>query len=262
MDDSTYNRLVAELYEQIMDATDEVDPDAIEADMMGGRLDLTAADGSKCILTTQPGPQQIWVAGAGEGVHFGYDDDAGAWLDAKNPDRELGAWVTSVVKSISGEELALVPRAIPGLLLLLGVLLVLGAPATALAACPSNVPILNTLTCNSEINSQVVHTASSQLGGPCGSNECYSCGAPFADEQQLGPEGVYEFTCQVSGEVTLLVTNLPCDVDLYVLGDTCDPFADCLFGATNSYAVRRQHDLLHRGGGLRSGPRVPGLGAL
>jgi len=120
--------------------------------------------------------------------------------------------------------------------LLLFALLMIGAPVAAEAACPANVPILNTLTCNSEINSQVTHTATSQLGGTCANNACYSCGAPFADEPQLGPEGVYEFTCQVSGDVTLLVTNLPCDVDLYVLGDTCDPFADCLFGATNSFA--------------------------
>ena len=120
--------------------------------------------------------------------------------------------------------------------LLLALVLTLGAPSTALASCPAAVPILNTLTCNSEINSQVVHTATSQLGGTCANNACYSCGAPFADEPQLGPEGVYEFTCQVSGSVTLLVTNLPCDVDLYVLAHGCDPFNDCLFGATNSFA--------------------------
>jgi CyaY protein len=107
MDDSTYSRMVADLYERIMDATDEVDPDAIEGDVMGGRLDLKAANGSKCILTTQPGPHQIWVAGAGEGVHFGYDEASGRWLDEKNPKRELSAWVTSVVKTISGEELTL-----------------------------------------------------------------------------------------------------------------------------------------------------------
>lgn len=107
MDDSTYTRLVSDLYERIMDATDEVDPDAIEGDVMGGRLDLTAAGGAKCILTTQPGPRQIWVAGSGEGVHFAYDEATGSWLDEKNPERELNAWVTTVVKAISGEELVL-----------------------------------------------------------------------------------------------------------------------------------------------------------
>ena len=125
-----------------------------------------------------------------------------------------------------------------GAAVLIGLFLALFAvPNNAAAVCPSSVPILNTLTCNSEINSQVVHTASSQLGGACADGLCYACGAPFSDESQLGPEGVYEFTCQVSGDVTLLVTNLPCDVDLYVLGDSCDPYNDCLFGATNSYAA-------------------------
>ncbi len=107
MDDSTYSRLVAELYERIMDATDAVDPDVIEGDVMGGRLDLTAASGGKCILTTQPGPRQIWVAGGGEGLHFSYDEGTGTWVDDKDPTREITAWVTSVVRSICGEELSI-----------------------------------------------------------------------------------------------------------------------------------------------------------
>ena len=110
-------------------------------------------------------------------------------------------------------------------------------PSAASAVCPANVPILDTLTCNSQIQSQVTHTAASLLGGPCASGECYSCGDPYADEEQNGPEAVYEFTCQQDGEVTLLVTDLPCDVDLYVLDGTCDPDLGCVYGATNSYAA-------------------------
>lgn len=107
MDDSTYNRLVAELYDRILDAADELDPDAIEGDVRGGRLDLAAANGSKCILTTQPAVHQVWVAGGGEGLHFGFDEATQTWRDDKDPSRELGAWVAHVVKTISGEDLEL-----------------------------------------------------------------------------------------------------------------------------------------------------------
>jgi len=107
MDDSTYNRRVNDLYERILDAADDLDPDAIEGDIRGGRLDLTAGNGTKCILTTQPGVQQVWVAGAGEGVHFAWDEATGTWRDDKDPERELSAWVTHVVKAISGEDLEL-----------------------------------------------------------------------------------------------------------------------------------------------------------
>ena len=107
MDDTTYNRRVTELYERILDAADALDPDAIEGDIMGGRLDLAAADGRKCILTTQPAAHQVWVAGAGEGVHFAFDESTSTWRDEKDAGRELDAWVATVVRTIAGVELAI-----------------------------------------------------------------------------------------------------------------------------------------------------------
>ena len=107
----------------------------------------------------------------------------------------------------------------------------------AQAACPSSVPILDSLYCSSEIDSFVDHTQPSQLGGSCDAGECYSCGDPWAEQAQIAPEAVYTFSCQVAGDVTLLITNLPCDLDIYVLDDSCDPYTGCVYGSTASFAV-------------------------
>ena len=119
-------------------------------------------------------------------------------------------------------------------------LLALLAPGLAAAVCPSSVPIIDSLYCSSEINSFVDHTAASQLGGECASGLCYACGDPWAEQAQIAPEAVYSFVCQQPGEVTLLITDLPCDLDIYVLDDTCDPYTGCVEGSTASYAADDQ----------------------
>jgi len=119
-------------------------------------------------------------------------------------------------------------------------LLLLLLPASAWAVCPANVPITDTLSCSDVLNSSVSHTASSQLGGDCSAGLCYSCGVPHDEQAQIAPEAVYTFSCQVDGEVTLLITNLPCDLDIYVLDDSCDPFAGCVEGSTAAFAADDQ----------------------
>ncbi len=111
---------------------------------------------------------------------------------------------------------------------------VFSAPASA--GCPPDVEVLDELTCSSSILSQVVHTDPSYLGGECVDEDCYTCGEPHADEEQVAPEAVYSFQCQLAGTVSLLITDLPCDLDIYVLDDTCDPYGGCLYGSTSPYA--------------------------
>ena len=110
----------------------------------------------------------------------------------------------------------------------------------ALAECPSDIVIQDDLTCSSNIIGQVAHGADSMLGGECKDEDCYTCGEPYANEDQIAPEAVYTFHCQLEGSVTLLITDLPCDLDIYVLDDTCDPYEGCLYGSTASYNVDDQ----------------------
>jgi len=109
--------------------------------------------------------------------------------------------------------------------------------STSHAACPSNVVIEDTLTCSNEISGFVDHTASSFLGGDCDSDDCYTCGQPHSSEEQIAPETVYSFHCQVNGEARLEITDLPCDLDIYVLNGSCDPYTGCLQGSTSAFDV-------------------------
>ena len=113
----------------------------------------------------------------------------------------------------------------------LSAFVLLGVP-TADASCPVGTPITAELSCSSNYDSFVDHTSPSFLGGGCDDQLCYSCGDPWANQEQNAPEAIYSFECQVSGEVTLQVTNLTCDLDIYVLDSTCDPYSGCLHGST------------------------------
>jgi len=109
--------------------------------------------------------------------------------------------------------------------------------SVAEATCPSNVQVLGALTCSSNIQGVIDHTAESALGGECADNACYTCGEPYADQGQFASEDVYSFRCQLAGTVRMVITDLPCDLDIYILNDTCDPNGGCLYGSTAPYDV-------------------------
>ncbi len=116
-------------------------------------------------------------------------------------------------------------------------LLALALTSVAHAACPSEVTIQGELSCSSSFAGTVSASDDSLLGGTCEDGLCYTCGEPYANENQEAPEAVYTFTCQQSGTVTMLITDLTCDLDIYVLDDSCDPNAGCLMGSTAPYAA-------------------------
>ena len=105
IDEGRYNQLASQAFKRIVAAADQVDPDALETDATGDMVTLTASSGEKCIVNTQRAARQLWVAGKSQGIHFGYDEPSGRWLDDKGKGLELFAWVREVVKGISGVEL-------------------------------------------------------------------------------------------------------------------------------------------------------------
>jgi hypothetical protein len=58
-----------------------------------------------------------------------------------------------------------------------------------------------------------------------------------AGSSTLGPEDVYEFTCEVDGDVTFVLSDMDCDLNIYVLDDTCQPGAGCLEGSAASFVT-------------------------
>jgi len=106
LEESRYNQLVSAAFKKILAAADRLDPDVLEADSTGDMVTLTAASGEKCVVNTQRAVRQIWVAGKSQGIHFSYDERAGAWRDDKGKGLELFEFVAGVVKEISGAALA------------------------------------------------------------------------------------------------------------------------------------------------------------
>ena len=106
----------------------------------------------------------------------------------------------------------------------------------AFASCPKAETVAGELTCSSKYSGIVLHNEDSHLGGDCDKGLCYTCGDPHANEEQLAPEAVYSFQCQQAGTVAMLIDGLTCDLDIYVLDGTCDPYGGCLYGSTNPYA--------------------------
>jgi hypothetical protein len=114
------------------------------------------------------------------------------------------------------------------------VIAALGIGQQAHATCPSSEAVLSELTCSSSVTGRIAGRDASSLGGTCGSSACYSCGSPTAGVAQVQAEDVYSFTCQRSGTVTLEMSGLDCNLDLYVLSDTCDPYSGCVQGTDHS----------------------------
>ncbi len=144
----------------------------------------------------------------------------------------------------------------------------LAFPALASAASVCETESAATLTCSSIVTAKLdpgnwgtdgfpnssncpdgFDTLNSDLGSVCDyedvfgfctnpSNACsgdkYSCGAPLAGALQDGPDDIYSFVCQQDGVVDIEISGLGCDLDVYVLDDSCDVDTGCLEGSTKS----------------------------
>ena len=121
---------------------------------------------------------------------------------------------------------------------LLGVLGIFFISSNAFAECPSGEEIIEELTCSSTVSGRIRMSDDSDLGGSCtgpaSSRGCYTCGDPYTDLEQNEAEDVYSFTCERSGEVTMFIDDLDCDLDIYILDNTCDPYSGCESGSTEA----------------------------
>jgi uncharacterized protein (TIGR03382 family) len=105
--------------------------------------------------------------------------------------------------------------------------LTLATPEAEAAAGCGGGSIIDELTCSSSYTGSMTGSGSSSI-------DRYTCGSPYAPLSQLGAEDVYSFECQVSGSVTLDVSGMTCDFDIYVLDDTCDGETGCEDGSTKA----------------------------
>lgn len=103
MEEKEYRRLADSLFKRIGAAFDEIDPDVAECDYSQGAVTIGFADGSKCILSTQPSVRQIWLAAAsrGVGLHFGYEGASGTWKDDKGRGIELVSYLSLLIRDMA-----------------------------------------------------------------------------------------------------------------------------------------------------------------
>ena len=104
-----------------------------------------------------------------------------------------------------------------------------------------NVRLNDSLSCSSDLSGQLIgNDTRSQIGGSCDNEDCYPCGTPFASLEQTNSEHIYSFRCQVSGSASIVLANMACDLDVYVLEERCGIFstseaAECVAGNTKNF---------------------------
>lgn len=80
MEDSTYDRLCVELFEELEERLEEHDVGDYENN--GDICEITLASGAKLIVNRQPPVKEIWLAAPSGGYHFRHQD--GKWTDTRD----------------------------------------------------------------------------------------------------------------------------------------------------------------------------------
>lgn len=105
MDESSYERLAADTFKQVLDLFQDVDPDDADAELAGDVIRVELRGGGKIVLNTQRPVRQIWLAGGRSAWHFSYDLASQRWLDDKGRG-ELFDVLRSLTNDAIGPELA------------------------------------------------------------------------------------------------------------------------------------------------------------
>ncbi len=102
--EAEFRKRIQDVFDRLEKAFSDVDPDVAECEQSMGSLTITLADRSRCILSSQPSVQQLWLALAARGTayHFNFDPSREVWLDDKSQAIELFAFLTSYFQESTG----------------------------------------------------------------------------------------------------------------------------------------------------------------
>ncbi|HEY0840532.1 MAG TPA: iron donor protein CyaY [Vulgatibacter sp.] len=107
MDESRFLQLADRTFRRIQDLLEPIDPDLADYETSGDVLQISFADGSKCVINTQRPTRQIWLAARARAWHFDWDEGTGTWIDEKGTGTELLSCLDSIVREGCGASLAL-----------------------------------------------------------------------------------------------------------------------------------------------------------
>jgi CyaY protein len=104
VEEKAYRSLVADAFNRIEKAFENVDPDSAECENASGAISITLSDRSKIVVSPQPHVRQIWLAVASQGkaYHFDFDSDSNQWIDDKTHSLELFGQIGQAVKKATG----------------------------------------------------------------------------------------------------------------------------------------------------------------
>jgi CyaY protein len=105
MDEQRFKHLADATFARILAAFDSFDTDEADAESTGATIQVTFRGGKRCVINTQTATRQIWLAGAGGGWHFSYDEPSSRWLHDKGTGDELFAVLSRVTREAVGKTL-------------------------------------------------------------------------------------------------------------------------------------------------------------
>lgn len=106
IDEAQYRSVMNSTLDRVERAFADVDPDVAECSVQFGALTIAFANGQKCILSSQPAVQQLWMAVAAKGIafHFDYDSKRAEWRDDRGQGIEPLAFLKAFLKESVGLE--------------------------------------------------------------------------------------------------------------------------------------------------------------
>lgn len=102
LDEKRYRELARVTLARIVDAFDDIDVEDADVETAGDVINVKFRNGARCVVNTQAPTQQLWLAGAGRGWHFAYDEGTSTWLDDRGTGDELLAVLTKLTKDATG----------------------------------------------------------------------------------------------------------------------------------------------------------------
>lgn len=102
LDEKKYRELAQATLDRIVDAFDAIDVEDADLETAGGVINVKFRNGSRCVVNMQAPTQQLWLAGAGRGWHFAYDEGTATWLDDRGTGDEILAVLSKLTHDATG----------------------------------------------------------------------------------------------------------------------------------------------------------------
>ena len=106
LSEAEYDSVAAPELQRLIASLDELESDAIEAELASDILTIEFEDGARYVLNSHRAARQFWLSAERSAWHFDFLPNGKSWVAAKTGD-ELWATLTRLVSSKLGEAVTL-----------------------------------------------------------------------------------------------------------------------------------------------------------